>query len=417
MRRAYANLFLERRDAARPFHVGLLLENRPEFVLARARRGAVRRRDRGPQPDAPGRAAGARHRARRLPDRAHRGALRARSSPSAGRARCPGADRARRRDVAARRAGDAAGPRPGRSRRPRRPGAADLHLGHDRRPEGRAAQPRQARADGARRRVQMCQATADDVVLLRHAAVPLERADPGDSASRWRPARRLVLCAPLLRARLPARRPPVRRARSSTTSASRSPTSWRRPSDPTTPTTRCASRSATRRRASTSTRFARRFGCRVVDGYGSTEGGVPSRAPTATRPARSASAGPGRARSSTRPGKECAPARFDAHGRLRNAEEAIGEIVNTAGAGRFEGYYNNPEATAERTRGGKYLDRRPRLPRRAGLLLLRRARRRVAARRRRELPGRAGRGRSCSAIPTSCSRRSTACPTPRWATR
>ena len=31
---AYANLFLERRDVALPLHVGLLLENRPEFVLA-----------------------------------------------------------------------------------------------------------------------------------------------------------------------------------------------------------------------------------------------------------------------------------------------------------------------------------------------------------------------------------------------
>src|SRR5262249_51740289 len=30
----YAHLFLERRDPGRPFHVGLLLENRPEFVLA-----------------------------------------------------------------------------------------------------------------------------------------------------------------------------------------------------------------------------------------------------------------------------------------------------------------------------------------------------------------------------------------------
>jgi fatty-acyl-CoA synthase len=31
---AYANLFLARRDPGTPFHVGLLLENRPEFVLA-----------------------------------------------------------------------------------------------------------------------------------------------------------------------------------------------------------------------------------------------------------------------------------------------------------------------------------------------------------------------------------------------
>ena len=31
---AYAHLFLALRDPGRPFHVGLLLENRPEFVLA-----------------------------------------------------------------------------------------------------------------------------------------------------------------------------------------------------------------------------------------------------------------------------------------------------------------------------------------------------------------------------------------------
>ena len=31
---AYAHLFLARRDPGTPFHVGLLLENRPEFVLA-----------------------------------------------------------------------------------------------------------------------------------------------------------------------------------------------------------------------------------------------------------------------------------------------------------------------------------------------------------------------------------------------
>ena len=30
----YANLFLGVRDPARPFHVGILMENRPEFVLA-----------------------------------------------------------------------------------------------------------------------------------------------------------------------------------------------------------------------------------------------------------------------------------------------------------------------------------------------------------------------------------------------
>ena len=53
-------------------------------------------------------------------------------------------------------------------------------------------------------------------------------------------------------------------------------------------------------------------------------------------------------------GRPCAAARFDAHGRLANPEEAIGEIVNTAGTGFFEGYYSNAEATAARTRGGHF---------------------------------------------------------------
>src|SRR5690606_5354850 len=45
-------------------------------------------------------------------------------------------------------------------------------------------------------------------------------------------------------------------------------------------------------------------------------------------------------------------ARFDADGRLLNAEEAIGEIVNTTGRFLFEGYYKDEQATAERTRDG-----------------------------------------------------------------
>jgi fatty-acyl-CoA synthase len=53
-------------------------------------------------------------------------------------------------------------------------------------------------------------------------------------------------------------------------------------------------------------------------------------------------------------GEECPRAVFDEHGRLQNAEAAIGEIVNPDGAGGFEGYYNNPEANAQRMRDGKY---------------------------------------------------------------
>ena len=51
---------------------------------------------------------------------------------------------------------------------------------------------------------------------------------------------------------------------------------------------------------------------------------------------------------------ECAVARFDANGALANADEAVGELVNTAGSGFFTGYYNDPEANAERTRHGMY---------------------------------------------------------------
>src|SRR5439155_869657 len=53
-------------------------------------------------------------------------------------------------------------------------------------------------------------------------------------------------------------------------------------------------------------------------------------------------------------GNERAPARFDGDGALLNAEECVGEIVNTAGAGPFEGYYNNDEANARSTRNGWY---------------------------------------------------------------
>lgn len=48
------------------------------------------------------------------------------------------------------------------------------------------------------------------------------------------------------------------------------------------------------------------------------------------------------------------PAVFDEHGALVNADEAIGELVNTAGSGFFSGYYNNEQATADRMRDGMY---------------------------------------------------------------
>jgi fatty-acyl-CoA synthase len=51
---------------------------------------------------------------------------------------------------------------------------------------------------------------------------------------------------------------------------------------------------------------------------------------------------------------ECAVACFDAYGALTNADQAVGELVNTTGSGFFTGYYNDPEANAERMRHGMY---------------------------------------------------------------
>ncbi|GIU86646.1 MAG: acyl-CoA synthetase [Acidimicrobiia bacterium] len=102
-------------------------------------------------------------------------------------------------------------------------------------------------------------------------------------------------------------------------------------------------------------RFAQRFGCIVVDGYGSTEGGITMSRPPDAPPGCLGVPNQGTAKVlDPETGQECPPARFDEHGRFLNPDEAIGEIVNTEGPGAFEGYYNNEEANAERLRGGMY---------------------------------------------------------------
>lgn len=99
--------------------------------------------------------------------------------------------------------------------------------------------------------------------------------------------------------------------------------------------------------------FLRRFGARLVEGYGSSESAgmikqVPGTPPTAFgEPARD---GVRIVNPETR--ETCAPAVLDGHGRVTNAEAAIGEIVDVDGAERFEGYYKNPAADAERVRHG-----------------------------------------------------------------
>lgn len=98
--------------------------------------------------------------------------------------------------------------------------------------------------------------------------------------------------------------------------------------------------------------FERRFGVRPMESYGSSEGGVVIRV-TPDTPVGALGRGPDYMSVAIHDnnGKPCPPARFDSDGRLINAAEAIGEIVNTTGAAMFEGYYDNPVATAERIAG------------------------------------------------------------------
>ncbi|HJT37536.1 MAG TPA: AMP-binding protein [Actinomycetota bacterium] len=100
-------------------------------------------------------------------------------------------------------------------------------------------------------------------------------------------------------------------------------------------------------------RFERRFGCRVIDGFGPSEGamGFP-RVPT--DPPGSVGRPPKNIKVLEGNGRECPVAKFDQDGKILNAEECVGEIVNVDGVGRFEGYYNNPEAEARRVRDGMY---------------------------------------------------------------
>ena len=101
-------------------------------------------------------------------------------------------------------------------------------------------------------------------------------------------------------------------------------------------------------------RFAERFGCRVQDAYGSTEGGAAvQRTPDTPRGALGRAA-PGTLIVNPETGEECPRAVFNADGRLLNAEEAIGEMVSQTGGAGFEGYWRNQEAEASRVRDGWY---------------------------------------------------------------
>ncbi|MBQ7808856.1 long-chain-fatty-acid--CoA ligase [Rhodococcus sp. (in: high G+C Gram-positive bacteria)] len=100
--------------------------------------------------------------------------------------------------------------------------------------------------------------------------------------------------------------------------------------------------------------FVRRFDARVIDGFGSTEGGISISAAPVPRPGALGLLPDGVKILDPDTGAPCPPAVFDADGRITNADEATGELVNVTGPGTFAGYYKNPEADAERMRNGQY---------------------------------------------------------------
>ena len=102
--------------------------------------------------------------------------------------------------------------------------------------------------------------------------------------------------------------------------------------------------------------FTERFGVLLIEGYGSSENAIVLKPVPNARPGTLG-------RASTRDDiavvdpdtwEELPAALFDQHGRLVNAEACIGELVGRKALSNFEGYYNNPEADAERSRNGWY---------------------------------------------------------------
>jgi fatty-acyl-CoA synthase len=87
--------------------------------------------------------------------------------------------------------------------------------------------------------------------------------------------------------------------------------------------------------------FAERFGCTVVDAYGSTEGGIVLPRPPDTPPGSVGKLDDDLAVLDPASGAPCPPG-------------VVGELVNTAGPGQFAGYYNDQEAEAERLRDGMF---------------------------------------------------------------
>jgi fatty-acyl-CoA synthase len=100
--------------------------------------------------------------------------------------------------------------------------------------------------------------------------------------------------------------------------------------------------------------FSRRFDCRIIDAFGSSEFAVIVVREDNTPPGSIGKGWGGVAIYHPDTVTECATAVFGENGALINVDEAIGELVNTTGSGPFTGYYNDPAGTSERLRHGMY---------------------------------------------------------------
>jgi fatty-acyl-CoA synthase len=101
--------------------------------------------------------------------------------------------------------------------------------------------------------------------------------------------------------------------------------------------------------------FVRRFGAELFEGYGSSEGGGSVILdPVAPEGALGRPANENIVIVDPDTRAERARAVLDEHGRVLNPDEAIGEMVDKAGVARFEGYYKNEDAITDKIKHGWY---------------------------------------------------------------
>jgi fatty-acyl-CoA synthase len=100
--------------------------------------------------------------------------------------------------------------------------------------------------------------------------------------------------------------------------------------------------------------FERRFGCRLVEGYGSSEGGISITRTPDTPPEALGLPAEGIAVLDRESLREKDRARIDPSGLILNHDESIGELACRSDATLFEGYFKNEEADSSRLSNGWY---------------------------------------------------------------